>query len=112
MSGVQHEAPDAKMIGYQRILDTFEHTCDTVVRGSSLAESTAEYIIGDSTAWDLSNAESAAEYLLEKKDNPFFLSFGIGNTHREFPDIDPDRYSAFDASSKAMSGSEMDSNVS
>ncbi|MFP4662762.1 MAG: sulfatase-like hydrolase/transferase, partial [Halanaerobiales bacterium] len=73
LCGIQHVAPDEKMIGYDRII-----TQD--VEGGHKK--------------DLANAGRVAQYLREagkKQEKNFFLSFGMLNTHREFPesDIDP-----------------------
>lgn len=68
LCGVQHEAPDASMIGYGRILAPF--------RGKA-----------GSAEKDAVNARAVAEHLKSRAaDVPFFLSFGMTSTHREFPD--------------------------
>jgi N-sulfoglucosamine sulfohydrolase len=69
LCGVQHEAPLAEMLGYSKILHE--------KRPPKL----------DAIQWDMNNAHIAATYILEKKDQPFFLSFGMFNTHRVFPEI-------------------------
>lgn len=69
LCGVQHVAPSADMIGYHRLLDN-----------KSSSETKSEK--------DIINAQIAAEYIKENHDSPFFLSFGMENTHREFPEID------------------------
>lgn len=67
LCGVQHEAPKEEMIGYQRIL----HDSDAKD--------------------DLRNAEKAADYIKNRTSGkPFFLSFGMFNTHRDFPEISAD----------------------
>ena len=43
-----------------------------------------------SMAQDRSNARAVVAYLKEKKDKPFFLSFGMGSTHRPYAKADPD----------------------
>lgn len=66
LCGMQHEAPQAEMIGYDKILDRDEE----VIK-------------------DLPNARCAARYVKEnKRGKPFFLSYGMEYTHREFPEID------------------------
>jgi len=57
LAGVQHEAPEAAMIGY-----------DEILRGSDPAESAARFLAG-----------AAGE------GEPFFLSVGFVMTHRAFP---------------------------
>ena len=67
LSGVQHEARNPKDLGYEIILGQKEgHDRDT---GYALA---------------------AAEYIKNKKDKPFFLSFGMFNTHRVYPEVAED----------------------
>lgn len=67
LCGVQHEAPDEEMIGYQKIL----HNSDSKD--------------------DLANAREVTNYLKNRTNaRPFFLAFGMFNTHRDFPEIDPD----------------------
>lgn len=75
LCGVQHEAPRDEMIGYQRILHSPDENKNSV-------------------EWDILNTKKVVDYLGEKKDKPFFLSFGMDNTHRVYPKdykgIDPD----------------------
>jgi arylsulfatase A-like enzyme len=77
LSGIQHEMPEAGMIGYKRILDNQNYH---MRKGLKF----------DSVQFDLDNAHFAADFIKEKKDKPFFMSFGMFNTHRAFPDIDSD----------------------
>jgi arylsulfatase A-like enzyme len=44
----------------------------------------------DSISQDIANATQAAEYIKQEKSRPFFLSFGMFNTHRDFPEIAQD----------------------
>lgn len=83
LCGIQHEAPDYNMIGYDRIIGSQEFNMDQT-------EESME-------SWDYFNTEEACRYLEEKgkeKGKPFFLSMGWFNTHREYPragkDINPD----------------------
>ncbi|OCN01878.1 hypothetical protein A7X67_03050 [Clostridium sp. W14A] len=41
----------------------------------------------DWKAFDLGNAHAAADYLKGTHDKPFFLSMGLFNTHRVFPEV-------------------------
>lgn len=75
LTGIQHEMPVAEMIGYQRILDNQDYD---MRKGQEF----------DSVQFDIRNANLAADYIREEKDIPFFLSFGMYNTHRKFPQID------------------------
>ncbi len=71
LCGVQHEAPAAQasgLIGYQKVLKSER--------------------LDNGNLKDVDNAELAAGYITQKKDRPFFLAFGMVNTHREFPGID------------------------
>lgn len=76
LCGIQHEAPDPEMIGYDLLLGHSEFDMSDFET--------------DSVAGDIGNAKQAAAYILQAKHKPFFLSFGMFNTHRDFPDIDPD----------------------
>lgn len=68
LCGVQHEAP-APGPGYENIL-----------------KSGVQAARGDFETVDLANANTVADYLKNYKDNrPLFLSFGMVNTHREYP---------------------------
>ncbi|MCL2833275.1 MAG: sulfatase [Treponema sp.] len=73
LAGAQHEDVHPENLGYQRILKN-EKQPDT--------ENT------DSVTRDLHSAKIAVEYLEEKalKKDKFFLSFGMTNTHRKYPD--------------------------
>jgi len=64
LCGVQHEAAAAGAIGYTKILEAKKNP-------------------GFDN--DINNALSAAEYIKQPKDSPFFLSFGMFHTHRVFP---------------------------
>lgn len=73
LCGIQHETENVGELGYKRILDKQDYTmrrCDREWRD-----------------FDIGNARLAAEYLREKPSSPFFLSFGIFNTHRRFPEL-------------------------
>lgn len=72
LCGVQHEAQKEEMIGYNKILHK------------------EEKVIDNSIPKDIINANLVAQYLCERKQKPFFLSFGMINTHREYPSISPD----------------------
>ncbi|WP_041052417.1 sulfatase family protein, partial [Gordoniibacillus kamchatkensis] len=74
LCGIQHEAPEADMIGYDRIL------------GNPVFDMSVFDF--DSVGWDLYNARAAAAYIREEKSKPFFLSFGLFNTHLNFPQAD------------------------
>ena len=77
LCGIQHEAAQPEMIGYRHIFNR--------IKGGVAIPDKADY--------DMQNARSACEYLLDRaKKNatdspqPFFLSVGLVNTHRPFPD--------------------------
>ncbi len=70
LSGVQHVAPHKKLIGYDHVLDN-----------------PAEYFnreINDLASYDLENAKRTSAFI-KTVEKPFFLSFGMLNTHRPFP---------------------------
>lgn len=71
LCGVQHETRnDPKELGYQRIL-----TDESADRNNY-------------ETLDLANAQKVLDYLKEPKESPFFLSFGLNNTHREYPAVE------------------------
>ncbi|MDL2232531.1 sulfatase [Ruminococcaceae bacterium OttesenSCG-928-L11] len=79
LSGIQHEAADGNDIGYTRIL---QDTWGGDMKNDHAAER------------DRTSAELAAGYLTEKakQGGRFFLSVGLLNTHRPFPEeTDPVR---------------------
>ncbi|MCZ8516684.1 sulfatase [Paenibacillus filicis] len=73
LCGIQHEASSVDMIGYSRILDEQDYNM-------------GQYDT-DWTEWDLNRAKIVASFLKENHQNPFFLSYGMFNTHREYPQI-------------------------
>ena len=81
LSGIQHEAPDGNVIGYDEVL---------------LEPVEKNMYVKDPEAFDHKGAELAADYLRRQKgrEGNFFLSWGMISTHRDFPtdtgDIDPD----------------------
>lgn len=76
LCGIQHEAPEASQIGYSRILD-----------GQEFDMGHLEF---DSRTFDLDNARRVCDYLETEHREPFFLSFGMFSTHREYPEPDPE----------------------
>jgi arylsulfatase A-like enzyme len=92
LAGQQHEADPEGMdrheaarevLGYDRTLDGEE---------SAVGDLPVDH---ERTREDLANAAAAADYVREAPEEPFFLSVGLYNTHKEFPLdqdlIDPDR---------------------
>lgn len=71
LCGIQHEAPQAEMLGYSRILGSQTYNMGNIAF--------------DGVKWDVDNAHRVADYLQKKHDKPFFLSFGMFNTHRRYP---------------------------
>lgn len=76
LCGIQHEASDAAMIGYDRILGNPKYDM-----------SVFDF---NSVDWDLENARAAADYIRQEHKKPFFLSVGLFNTHLNFPKADPE----------------------
>ncbi len=79
LSGIQHVADPVSKIGYGQILDTWNYDM-------------SKPFDFDTVEYDKSNAITAADFISEHKDSdkPFFLSFGMFNTHRIFPPVSPD----------------------
>lgn len=77
LCGIQHVADPCEKIGYQRVLDEWDFDMS-----KDFDFNTIEY--------DISNAHKAADYFMQKKtgEKPFFLSFGMFNTHRVYPPAD------------------------
>lgn len=73
LCGIQHEGEDPRAFGYQKILGDANYSMGKCKR--------------DWKVFDLGNAHAAADYLKGTHDKPFFLSMGLFNTHRVFPDV-------------------------
>lgn len=75
LCGIQHEAPDYNMIGYDHVVGSQEFNMNST-------ENSMEQ-------WDYDNCDCICNFLNNyKEEAPFFLSFGLFNTHREFPVAD------------------------
>jgi len=70
LAGVEHTAPDISQVGYDRILSTDDTNYP-------------------SDAEPPDPAEATVAYLRTKPEAPFFLSVGLNETHRPFPNADP-----------------------
>jgi len=82
LCGEQHEAPRTEMIGYDAVLDM-----DNPKLGQSLREPDTENL--GMAERDLRNARLCSQFLQQASgETPFFLSFGMVNTHRVFPELD------------------------
>ncbi len=75
LSGIQHVAAETDWIGYQRRI------------GDTEFEMSHSFAF-DTESYDMGNAAAAADYIREEHAGPFFLSFGMFNTHRIFPEPD------------------------
>jgi arylsulfatase A-like enzyme len=76
LCGVQHEAEEPNILGYQTVLDAQDYhmgRCDREWR-----------------EFDIANAKLAADYIQKNHSKPFFLSLGLFNTHRRFPALSDD----------------------
>lgn len=74
LCGIQHEAPDYRMIGYDEILGSQDFNMGDTVNSME--------------AFDYDNTAAACAFVSSRggdDDKPFFLSLGLFNTHREFP---------------------------
>lgn len=79
LAGVEHTAPDLAMVGYDR----------TLSEDDTNYPETQEHGPGAAVA--------AVAFLDSGPDRPFFLSLGLNETHRPFPDPDPVEHPAEDA---------------
>ncbi len=68
--GVQHEAADAGSLGYGVY-------SNAAMKGKTRTDT------------DKENASAVCRFLREKHEKPFFVSFGMFNTHRPYPPVDP-----------------------
>lgn len=82
IAGIQHEAPNGEeaALGYETILAPGKEMDD---------------LDSDTVRYDLDNADAVTTFLKQPHDRPFFLSYGMFNTHRFYPDhrranINPD----------------------
>ncbi len=78
--------------GYDAFLCGIEHEFGSAT--GTLHQAYTEMISANFSGhfqWDQDNANNVAKFLLSrnKSDAPFFLSFGLFSTHREFVDADP-----------------------
>lgn len=81
LCGVQHEK------GYYTDHAQGKEALGYAVDLSTSTEGLAEHAL---TEWDRANAEALCRWLQEKRNRPFFVSFGQHATHREYPrDVDP-----------------------
>ncbi len=80
LCGIQHEAQDVSVLGYRRILDDQNYSMGKFKN--------------DWRTFDINNAEKVANFICEDHSSPFFLSFGMFSTHRDFPEpselVNPD----------------------
>lgn len=74
LCGIQHETEKPETLGYQEILGDADYSMGKCNR--------------DWVEFDLGNAGAAAEFLARPHEKPFFLSMGLFNTHRVFPQVD------------------------
>jgi N-sulfoglucosamine sulfohydrolase len=79
LSGIQHVADPVSKIGYGHILDSWDYDM-------------SKPFDFDTVDYDKSNADSSAKFIIQHRESekPFFLSFGMFNTHRVFPPVSPD----------------------
>ncbi len=77
LAGVEHTAPDAKTIGYDRILSTD----DTNYPNDASHPAAARAVV---------------DFLDSHPQQPFFLSMGLNETHIPYPKADPENHPAED----------------
>lgn len=75
--GVQHEADDEKKLGYG----------ETYVRPRS--------DFANQTLYDIHHSDKAVEFVMRQHEKPFFLSYGLRNTHKPYPKPDEDIHPDF-----------------
>ena len=82
----QHLASFLRLNGYETILCGVQH------EGKNTASLGYNKVLGNQGHGDLVNADRAANYILNNTDEKFFMSFGMFNTHRVFPEstVNPD----------------------
>jgi hypothetical protein len=71
LCGIQHEAEEARPIGYQTVLGE---------PGTEVKSGRVSFAEGD-----LANARETARFLRSAAKGPLFLSYGMFSTHRRFP---------------------------
>jgi N-sulfoglucosamine sulfohydrolase len=71
LCGVQHISDNKQSIGYDTILDSEEDYFNQNIKNLD--------------SYDIENALRASDFILKENEKPFFLSFGLLNTHRPFP---------------------------
>lgn len=76
LSGVEHTAPDTAIIGYDQIVSNH----DTNYPGNE----------------PIDIADAADAFIRGEHDKPFFISIGLNETHRPFPDPDPQKFPSED----------------
>ena len=78
LAGVEHTAPRLEAVGYDEILSGHDTNYPEQPEKRDAAE-------------------AAVDFLQRPHDAPFFLSFGLNETHRPFPPAQPELYPAEDA---------------
>ena len=78
LAGVEHTAPDVQTVGYDAILSGHDTNYPQEPNFRSATEATVDF-------------------LRSGRSQPFFLSFGLNETHRPFPKADPANFPAEDA---------------
>lgn len=73
LCGIQHVTENVEELGYQRILDSQDYAMSNCNR--------------EWRSFDIGNSKLVANYLRENHQKPFFLSLGLFNTHRKFPEV-------------------------
>lgn len=76
LCGIQHETDKAEKLGYKKILGSQNY---------SMGKCNADW-----RSFDIQNAQHVADYIKDTKDKNFFVSFGMFNTHRKFPELSDD----------------------
>ncbi|MEM7130200.1 MAG: sulfatase [Chloroflexota bacterium] len=82
VAGVEHTALDTATVGYEQILSRDDTNYPETMDKLGAASAVADFL---------------RNYSHNEPNTPFFLSMGLNETHRPFPEAEPDRYPSEDA---------------
>jgi arylsulfatase A-like enzyme len=86
LAGLQHIAPDPHRIGFDRLLAPADIGFSQILAAKPVK--TRSYASGRLSAREV--APAAAAFLDTRPQTPFFLDVGFFETHREYPDPEPE----------------------
>ena len=85
VAGVEHTAPSLDMVGYDRVLSSYDTNYPTDSPQTDPAQAVCDFLQSAPPSGDSSDGKT-----------PFFLSLGLNETHRQFPKADPSKFPAED----------------